>query len=162
MGKHRVKKVTKFLQENGIKAEEIHGNKSQSRREAALAQFKRGEVQILVATNVASRGLHVDDIDLVITFDFGSDIEEYVHRIGRTGRAGNKGKAITFFTNLDGYLAKELVKVMRATNQKIPDKLLNGHYSRGEKLSPQGKYGAKSKEIDSKIMAVINYYKYSQ
>merc|ERR1712154_378003 len=113
MGKHRVKKVTKFLQENGIKAEEIHGNKSQSRREAALAQFKRGEVQILVATNVASRGLHVDDIDLVITFDFGLDIEEYVHRIGRTGRAGSKGKSVAFFTEDGGHLAEKLVKVMR-------------------------------------------------
>merc|ERR1719242_1006149 len=140
--KHRVRKVTKFLQQNGMKAEEIHGNKSQSKRDQSLAQFKSGQVKILVATDVASRGLHVDDIDLVITFDFGLDIEEYVHRIGRTGRAGNKGKSVAFFTKDDGHLAEKLVKVMQATKQRVPEQLL-GSYRGGKKIGNKERYGAK-------------------
>merc|ERR1712087_344940 len=107
--------------------------KSQKARQKALAQFKSGEVQMLVATDVASRGLHVDDIDLVVNFDFGTEIAEYVHRIGRTGRAGNKGKSVSFFVQDDGHLAQKLVKVMQATNQKVPEQLFGG-YRGGKKI----------------------------
>merc|ERR1712173_349 len=98
----------------------MHGNKSQSARVTALTQFKNGEKNIMLATNVAARGIHVDDIKLVVNFDFPLNIEEYVHRIGRTGRAGNKGIAISFFVGVqDGYQAKNLIKILKDAGQKV-------------------------------------------
>ena len=94
--KHGVEKLSKSLAERGFKAESIHGNKNQNRRERALALFKGNHVQVLVATDVAARGIDIDDISHVINFDIPTTYEDYVHRIGRTGRAGKRGKALTF------------------------------------------------------------------
>lgn len=94
--KHGVEKLSKMLAGHGFKAESIHGNKNHSQRQRALGQFKDNRIQILVATDVAARGLDIADISHVINYDVPSTYEDYVHRIGRTGRGNKKGKAITF------------------------------------------------------------------
>lgn len=94
--KHGVEKLAKALVGLGIKAESIHGNKTHVKRQKALELFKRDHVQVLVATDVAARGLDIQGVSHVINFDIPSTYEDYVHRIGRTGRGGKKGKALTF------------------------------------------------------------------
>ncbi|HEY4508117.1 MAG TPA: DEAD/DEAH box helicase, partial [Candidatus Paceibacterota bacterium] len=94
--KHGVEKLSRLLAERGIKAESIHGNKNLSRRRRALDLFKQNHAQVLVATDVAARGLDIDDISHVINFDLPASYDDYVHRIGRTGRGEKKGKALTF------------------------------------------------------------------
>ncbi len=94
--KHGVEKLADMLNARGFKADSIHGNKNQAGRQRSLKMFKDGKVQILVATDVAARGLDISDVSHVINFDLPATYEDYVHRIGRTGRAGKKGKALTF------------------------------------------------------------------
>jgi superfamily II DNA/RNA helicase len=94
--KHGVEKLSKLLGKEGIRAESIHGNKTQGKRQKALDAFKKGQVQVLVATDVAARGIDVADVSHVINYDTPTTYEDYVHRIGRTGRAGKGGKALTF------------------------------------------------------------------
>ena len=94
--KHGVEKLSQNLTECGFKAESIHGNKNHSKRQQALRQFKDSTIQILVATDVAARGLDIADVSHVINFDIPATHDDYVHRIGRTGRAGKLGKALTF------------------------------------------------------------------
>jgi superfamily II DNA/RNA helicase len=94
--KHGVEKLSKLLAHRGFRAESIHGNKSQSQRQRALDQFKGSKIQILVATDVAARGLDIADVSHVINYDVPATYEDYVHRIGRTGRGEKKGKALTF------------------------------------------------------------------
>ena len=95
--KHRVKKITKKLNQAGISADEIHGNKSQNYRQKALGAFKQGKIKALCATDVAARGLDIDDITHVINFEAPTDYDTYIHRVGRTGRAGKGGEAITLY-----------------------------------------------------------------
>ncbi|MCR4311214.1 MAG: DEAD/DEAH box helicase [Candidatus Taylorbacteria bacterium] len=94
--KHGVEKLSKILNERGFKSESIHGNKNQSGRQRALLAFKDGRMQILVATDVAARGLDIANVSHVINFDIPATYDDYVHRIGRTGRGGKQGKALTF------------------------------------------------------------------
>ena len=94
--KHGVEKLSKLLSDRGFKAESIHGNKTQGKRERALGAFKKNQIQVLVATDVAARGIDVDDVSHVINYDIPMTYDDYVHRIGRTGRAGKGGKALTF------------------------------------------------------------------
>lgn len=94
--KHSVEKLSRELTEQGIPADSIHGNKSQSQRQRALARFKAGDIRVLVATDVAARGIHVDRVSHVINYDLPATYEDYVHRIGRTGRGIHLGKALTF------------------------------------------------------------------
>ena len=94
--KHGVEKLSKLLRERGVLAESLHGNKKQSGRQKALALFKQAHVRVLVATDVAARGIDVADISNVINYDLPTTYDDYVHRIGRTGRAGKRGKALTF------------------------------------------------------------------
>ena len=94
--KHSVEKLSQELVRNGIKADAIHGNKSHGQRQRALKRFKDGQVQVLVATDVAARGIHVDNVSHVINYDLPNTYEDYVHRIGRTGRGDKQGKALTF------------------------------------------------------------------
>ena len=94
--KYGADKVVRHLQNNNIPSEAIHGNKSQPAREKALSRFKKGRVRVLVATDIASRGIDVDDLSHVVNFELPNLSESYVHRIGRTGRAGREGTAISF------------------------------------------------------------------
>ncbi len=91
-----VEKLSNVLRDRGFRAAALHGNKTQGQRQRALTQFKRNEIQVLLATDVASRGIDIDDITHVINYDAPATYDDYVHRIGRTGRAGKKGKALTF------------------------------------------------------------------
>jgi superfamily II DNA/RNA helicase len=94
--KHGVEKLSRALIEKGFKAESIHGDKNHSQRQRALKGFKENIVQILVATDVAARGLDIPDVSHVINFDIPATYDDYIHRIGRTGRANKRGKALTF------------------------------------------------------------------
>jgi superfamily II DNA/RNA helicase len=96
--KHSVEKLSQELIRAGIKADAIHGNKSHPQRQRSLNNFKMGRVQVLVATDVAARGIHVDNVSHVINYDRPNTYEDYVHRIGRTGRADKRGQALTFVT----------------------------------------------------------------
>ena len=109
-------RIAHILEKREHKSNRIHGDRSQSQREAALASFKSGRSRILVATDVAARGIDIDAVSHVINYDVPEAPEDYVHRIGRTGRAGNKGHAITFFT-----LAEEhsLGAIEKLTGQKV-------------------------------------------
>ncbi len=94
--KHSVEKLSKELTHAGVPSESIHGNKSHGQRQTSLRKFKAGTVRVLVATDVAARGIHVDGVTHVINYDLPNTFEDYVHRIGRTGRGNAKGKALTF------------------------------------------------------------------
>ncbi|ANM69584.1 DEAD box RNA helicase family protein [Arabidopsis thaliana] len=98
----------------------IHGDKSQAERDDVLNQFRSGRTPVLVATDVAARGLDVKDIRVVVNYDFPNGVEDYVHRIGRTGRAGATGLAYTFFGDQDAKHASDLIKILEGANQKVP------------------------------------------
>uniref|UniRef100_A0A7R9U4F7 RNA helicase n=1 Tax=Pinguiococcus pyrenoidosus TaxID=172671 RepID=A0A7R9U4F7_9STRA len=115
--------LSRSLAQAGYSAAAIHGDKSQQDRDYTLRQFREGSRRIMVATDVASRGIDVKDIQAVINFDFPGHIADYIHRIGRTGRAGATGRAISFFTQKDGGKARELVKILREAQQAIPPAL---------------------------------------
>lgn len=100
--KFSAEKLSKELNHRGIKSQSIHGNKSHVQRQRALNRFKDGEAQVLVATDVAARGIHVDNVTHVINYDLPQQFEDYVHRIGRTGRGTKRGKALTFIPKQKG------------------------------------------------------------
>ncbi|VAH67483.1 unnamed protein product [Triticum turgidum subsp. durum] len=112
-------KVTRQLRMDGWPALSIHGDKAQSERDYVLAEFKNGKSPIMAATDVAARGLDVKDIKCVINFDFPTTIEDYIHRIGRTGRAGATGMAFTFFTHSNAKYSRNLVKILREAGQVV-------------------------------------------
>jgi len=97
--KHGVQRLSEKLNDRGFHCEAIHGNKSQPQRQRALLNFRQSKIKILVATDVAARGLDIPDITHVINFDVPESKDDYIHRIGRTGRANKKGKALTFVGN---------------------------------------------------------------
>ncbi len=121
--KHGANKLTKQLESNHITAVAIHGNKSQNARTKALADFKAGEVRVLVATDIAARGLDIDLLPHVVNFDLPHVSEDYVHRIGRTGRAGQVGEAVSLVCadELD-----QLKGIERLTNQLLTRKIVTG------------------------------------
>uniref|UniRef100_A0A182K4E1 RNA helicase n=1 Tax=Anopheles christyi TaxID=43041 RepID=A0A182K4E1_9DIPT len=106
-----------------ISCQAIHGNREQSDREQALEDIKNGTVKILIATDVASRGLDIEDITHVVNYDFPRNIEEYVHRVGRTGRAGRSGISLSFMTRSDWGVAGELIKILKEADQEIPEEV---------------------------------------
>lgn len=112
--------LARYLFSQGFHATGIHGDRCQREREAALRAFKNGKIQVLVATDVAARGLDIDDVAHVINFDMPACADSYVHRIGRTGRCGNLGKATAYFHNANKGIAKDVVKLMAQANQVIP------------------------------------------
>ncbi|MBN1871817.1 MAG: DEAD/DEAH box helicase [Candidatus Omnitrophica bacterium] len=107
------RKITRHIRENGHKAAEIHSDRSLSQRKEALAGFKDGRYRILVATDIAARGIDVAGIELVINYDLPDDIEQYVHRIGRTGRAGHEGRAVSFATPDQGKEVRNIEKLIK-------------------------------------------------
>ncbi|KAK7265642.1 hypothetical protein RJT34_33264 [Clitoria ternatea] len=111
--------VTRQLRMDGWPALSIHGDKNQAERDWVLAEFKSGRSPIMTATDVAARGLDVKDIKCVINYDFPSSLEDYVHRIGRTGRAGAKGMAFTFFTHANAKFARDLIKILQDAGQVV-------------------------------------------
>ena len=111
--KHGADKVVKHLEQVGVQADAIHGNKSQPQRERALAAFRSGQVKVLVATDIAARGIDVDGVTHVINFDLPNVPESYVHRIGRTARAGTTGIAISFCDAQERAFLRDIEKLIR-------------------------------------------------
>ncbi|XP_029446073.1 probable ATP-dependent RNA helicase DDX17 [Rhinatrema bivittatum] len=122
--KRRCDDLTRRMRRDGWPAMCIHGDKSQPERDWVLTEFRTGKAPILIATDVASRGLDVEDVKFVINYDYPNSSEDYVHRIGRTARSTNKGTAYTFFTPGNLKQARELVKVLEEANQAINPKLM--------------------------------------
>jgi len=121
--KHGANRLAEYLEKHGLTAAAIHGNKSQNARTKALADFKANSVRVLVATDIAARGLDIDQLPHVVNFELPNVEEDYVHRIGRTGRAGRSGEAISMVAPDEEKLLKSIERV---TRQKIPDGDLMG------------------------------------
>ncbi|XP_049583278.1 DEAD-box helicase 3 X-linked a isoform X3 [Syngnathus scovelli] len=127
-----------FLYHEGYACTSIHGDRSQRDREEALHQFRSGRCPILVATAVAARGLDISNVKHVINFDLPSDIEEYVHRIGRTGRVGNLGLATSFFNDKNSNITKDLLDILVEAKQEVPTWLESLAYEHQHKSSSRG------------------------
>jgi ATP-dependent RNA helicase RhlE len=130
--KHMANKVVKKLEEAGIHAAAIHGNKSQSARTEALAQFKQGRVRVLVATDIAARGLDIDEISHVINYDLPVEPETYIHRIGRTARAGADGDAVSFCSASERDALRDIEKLIR---REVPVDSRHRHHSENARLA---------------------------
>lgn len=123
--KRGVDNVARFIRGFGVNCGSIHGDKSQSDRDKVLRAFRAGAVNILVATDVAARGLDVDGIKFVINYDYPMSSEDYIHRIGRTGRCETTGTSYTFFTEDNGKQASDLVAVLKEAKQEVPEEILS-------------------------------------
>ncbi|XP_037646803.1 DEAD-box helicase 3 X-linked a isoform X3 [Sebastes umbrosus] len=128
-----------FLYHEGYSCTSIHGDRSQRDREEALHQFRSGRCPILVATAVAARGLDISNVKHVINFDLPSDIEEYVHRIGRTGRVGNLGLATSFFNDKNSNITKDLLDILVEAKQEVPSWLESLAYEHQHKSTTRGR-----------------------
>uniref|UniRef100_A0A1B0CLN5 RNA helicase n=1 Tax=Lutzomyia longipalpis TaxID=7200 RepID=A0A1B0CLN5_LUTLO len=132
--KRRVEEISRIINRNGWRACSIHGDKSQPERDYVLSSFRSNKHGILVATDVAARGLDVEDVKFVINYDYPSNSEDYVHRIGRTGRSNNTGTAYTLFTGQNSGKAADLIAVLQEANQVVNPKLYDmskGGYGKG-------------------------------
>lgn len=142
--KRKADDLTRGMRRDGWPALCIHGDKNQSERDWVLNEFKEGKTPILLATDVAARGLDVNDIKFVINYDYPNNSEDYVHRIGRTGRRDQTGTSYTFFTPQNSLKAKDLIKVLEEAKQKIPAELSqlaitsNGFTGRGASRGGRG------------------------
>ncbi len=121
--KTKVDEVAEMLKKQGFQAEGLHGDMSQHQRDVAMNRFRNGSTSILIATDVAARGIDVDDVEAVINYDVPQDIEYYVHRIGRTGRAGRTGRSFTFVNAREVYRIREIEKLC---NTRIKEKKMPG------------------------------------
>jgi ATP-dependent RNA helicase RhlE len=122
--KHGANRLAKQLQSDGLDSAAIHGNKSQGARTRALAAFKSGEVRVLVATDIAARGLDIDELPHVVNYELPNVAEDYVHRIGRTGRAGLDGKAVSLVCVDEHALLRD---IERLTGQRIRQEVLEDY-----------------------------------
>ncbi|KAF3939583.1 hypothetical protein ABW19_dt0201456 [Dactylella cylindrospora] len=138
--KKEAARLENFLRMKGVKVGGIHGDLNQNTRTTTLAEFKAGTTPVLVATDVAARGLDIPNVKLVINVTFPLTIEDYVHRIGRTGRAGEVGQAVTFFTDHDKAHSGSLINVLKAANQTVPDELFK--FGTTVKKKEHASYGA--------------------
>jgi ATP-dependent RNA helicase RhlE len=121
--KHGANRLAEHLEKEGIKAAAIHGNKSQSARTKALADFKAGLIQVLVATDIAARGLDIDQLPYVVNYELPNVPESYVHRIGRTGRAGQKGIALSLVCIDEHAFLRDIERLLK---QEIPKQIIAG------------------------------------
>ncbi|KAJ5387289.1 ATP-dependent RNA helicase dbp3 [Penicillium cosmopolitanum] len=145
--KKEAMRVERLISQRGFKVAGIHGDLNQSDRFRNLDAFKSGAATVLVATDVAARGLDIPAVMLVINVTFPLTVEDYVHRIGRTGRAGKEGHAITMFTEQDKGLSGGLVNVLKAAKQNVPEDLLK--FGTTVKKKQHDAYGAFFKDVDS-------------
>lgn len=134
--KQNVKILNRDLQKAGLKSRAIHSDLEQEEREEVLRGFKSKRTQLLVATDILSRGIDIDDIELVINYDIPGDAEDYIHRIGRTARASTKGEAITFINELEQYKFKKIEDLMELEVPKLP---LPIHIGEGPVYDPKTK-----------------------
>jgi len=118
--------LAKMINSSGLRATTLHGGKSQEQRELALSQLKNGKSDVLVATDVAGRGIDVQNVSLVVNFDMAKNIEDYTHRIGRTGRAGRSGVAVTFLSSYDTDVYYDLKQMLqKSALATVPAELKN-------------------------------------
>ncbi|XP_031639462.1 ATP-dependent RNA helicase dbp2-like [Contarinia nasturtii] len=141
--KRRVDEITRAVCRNGWRAVAIHGNKTQQERDYVLSSFRNGRQSILVATDVAARGLDVEDVKFVINFDYPNNSEDYVHRIGRTGRSNNTGTAYTLFTYQNASKANDLIQVLKEANQVVNPKLFELSKSNSHGNNRNSRYGGR-------------------
>jgi len=155
--KKEAARVEQDLKHRRFKVCGIHGDLSQASRQSALDSFKAGRATIMVATDVAARGLDIPFVKLVVNMTFPLTIEDYVHRIGRTGRAGATGEAVTFFTDHDKALSGSLIAVMKSAGQPVPQELLK--FGTTIKKKEHSAYGAfyKAPEEGMKKATVIKF-----
>ncbi|HEX8042227.1 MAG TPA: helicase-related protein [Candidatus Deferrimicrobium sp.] len=141
--KHGADAVTKQLERYQVRAEAIHGNKSQNAREKALASFKRGVTRVLVATDIAARGLDIVDLSHVVNFDLPNEPESYIHRIGRTGRAGASGIALSFCSFEERPFLADIERLIRKHLPVVEDHPYRSGYSAGAptNLDPRKAHG---------------------
>ena len=141
--KHKANKISKILVDNGISADAIHGNKSQFQRTRALNNFKTKKIKVLIATDIAARGIDVNNISHVINYDLPNEAENYVHRIGRTARAGNKGIAYSFCSADDKKYLNQIEKITKIRIEQVKHKYhsSDAKNARGEdaKLKSRGR-----------------------
>ncbi|KAL7712618.1 RNA helicase [Entamoeba marina] len=150
-----------YLYDNRYEVDSIHGDRSQADRDYCLKQFRENEIQILVATDVASRGLDIPDIELVVNYDMPQEIDSYIHRIGRTGRAGKTGMAVTFLNEKSEGMIVNLIPVLEEANQDIPEWLSEKakdlrlsrsqgkRGGRGGRDFRRGRYGGRDRRYDN-------------
>lgn len=154
--KKEATRIENFIRGRGFQVAGIHGDMSQSARIESLEGFKSGSVSLLVATDVAARGLDIPEVKLVINVTFPLTAEDYVHRIGRTGRAGKDGLAITLFTEQDKPLAGALINVLKAAKQDVPESLMK--FGTTVKKKQHDSYGAFYREAeDGKTATKITF-----
>ena len=143
--KKEAARVEGFLKQRGLRVSGIHGDMGQAARSASLESFKSGQCPLLVATDVAARGLDIPAVKVVVNVTFPLTVEDYVHRIGRTGRAGAEGLAITLFTEHDKAQSGALINVLKAAGQEIPEDLLK--FGTTVKKKGHEAYGAFYKDV---------------
>jgi len=143
--KKEADRVENTLRRKGWKVQSLHGDKSQHERNQVINRFKNGSEPLLIATDVAARGLDINDVEYVINFTFPLTIEDYVHRIGRTGRAGKQGTSHTLFTIHEKGHAGELVNVLKESNQNVPTELLS--FGCHTKKKEHAMYGVHFKQV---------------
>ncbi|HET9840206.1 MAG TPA: C-terminal helicase domain-containing protein, partial [Candidatus Angelobacter sp.] len=131
--KRATDRLAEKLKRQGLNVSVLHGDRSQSQRNSALAAFQQGKSRVLVATDVASRGIHVDEIAQVINYDLPAMAEDFIHRVGRTGRAGAKGAAATFFSGVE---RSDLVRLERALQLKMHRGQVDADLAREERAMP--------------------------
>jgi len=156
--KKEASRVERMLQSRGWKAQALHGDISQTERTRAMNSFKDGSQPLLVATDVAARGLDIPNVEYVINYSFPLTIEDYVHRIGRTGRGGKKGISHTLFTAFDKTKGGELVAVLREANQEVPESLLK--FGIVTKKKEHVLYGSAFKEQNGPPMPKTSHIKF--
>lgn len=143
--KHGANKIVKLLLRDGFESAAIHGNKSQKARELALDNFKKGKIRLLVATDIAARGIDIDELSFVVNYDLPNVPESYVHRIGRTGRAGSSGKAISFCDASERPYLKDIEKLINKRIKVIHEHPFINDELEAESNKPQRNHGHKRK-----------------
>ncbi|KAJ2508368.1 RNA-dependent ATPase [Coemansia sp. RSA 2052] len=149
--KKEASRVEEMLRRTGYNCVAIHGDKQQNQRIDAIESFRSGKIPLLIATDVAARGLDVPDVEYVINYTFPLTIDEYTHRCGRTARAGKSGIAHTFFSEEDKSHSGELINVLKQANMPVPDSLFK--FGTTVKKKQHTSYGAFFKDVDPTIKA---------
>ena len=146
--KMMVDELTEHLAARGYAADKMHGDMTQAMRERVMAKFRKRGLEFLVATDVAARGLDVDDIEVVFNYDLPHDGDDYIHRIGRTGRAGRSGRAITFVSGRELYKMQNIIRFTKAkirrekvpSEEEVEEKRANSFYDSLRRTLEEGKY----------------------
>jgi ATP-dependent RNA helicase RhlE len=133
--KHGANRLAEQLDKSGISADAIHGNKSQSQRTRALAQFKDGKVRVLVATDIAARGLDIEQLPHVVNYELPNVPEDYIHRIGRTGRAGSSGQAVSLVCSEEGDFLRDIERLLKRGIERV---IIEGFQPSGAPLRTDG------------------------